>query len=168
MFKCKDCGNTELKREGREVFCSKCGLIIEDDTCYLDVSDTYQTSNEPLNNGLALNKEMASIERSGGWTSPSKRKYHNIKNNYYNLFVDKLLELGFCESEAWDIFNYSFIKYYERNVNSKNKRKRLIIIDEYLNSIEFEEFNIKDSVSKINLHDNLKILGFYDNIAIIP
>lgn len=168
MFKCSDCGNTELKREGREVFCSKCGLIIEDDTCYLDITDTYQTAHEPLNNGLTLNKEMASIERQGGWISPSKRKYHNIKNKYYNLFADKLLKLGFCESEAWDIFNYNFIEYYNANVDSKNRRKRTIIIDDYLNSLEFDKFNIKGTVSKINLQDNLKILGFYDNIIIIP
>lgn len=168
MFKCSDCGNTELKREGREVFCSKCGLIIEDDTCYLDITDTYQTAHEPLNNGLTLNKEMASIERQGGWMSPAKQKYLNIKNKYYNLFADKLLAMGYIEGEAWDIFNYSFIKYYNANVDSKNRRKRIMIIDDYLNSLEFEKFDIKGSVSLINLHDNLKVLGFFHEIAIIP
>ncbi len=168
MFKCSDCGNTELKREGREVYCSKCGLIIKDDSCYLDVTDVYQTAHEPLNNGLAVNKEMASIERQGGWMSPAKQKYLNIKNKYYDLFLDKLLAIGYTEGEAWDIFNYSFVKWYKKNVTPKNRRKRSMIIDDYLNSFEFEKFDIKGSVSLLTLHDNLQILGFFHKIAITP
>ena len=167
---CPCCGNNKFEKDDKQyhlLYCVNCGLIIEGSA--FDLSNhEWQTSHEPLSEGLALESKMASIEKRGNWTSKSKKWYLNLKNKYYGLLCDKLLELGFVEGEAWDIFNYSFKNWYAENVQKNNRRKRILIIEDYLESIEFESFDVTASTSRISLNDNLKMLGYYDGITIIP
>lgn len=166
---CPCCGHNIFKRDDKQyhlLYCVKCGLIIEGS--FFDLSNhEWETSHEPLSDGLALESKMASIEKRGNWTSKSKKWYLNLKR-YYSLLCDRLLELGFVEGEAWDIFNYSFKRWYAKNVPKNNRRKRILIIEDYLESFDFESFDVTASTSRINLTDNLKTLGYYDEVTIIP
>ena len=165
-LKCQDCGNTEFVEDSNEIYCKRCGLIIED-LIEFDGSHEFETSHEPLSDGLSLLAEMGKKERSNNYKSSSKNKYDKLKSRYYyGILQDKLLEMGFCLSEALDIFNYAFLQYYTIDIDSnkpialesgkKYQRTRQEVIDDFLNSLRFEEFDVSACVSRLKIPKELR------------
>jgi transcription initiation factor TFIIIB Brf1 subunit/transcription initiation factor TFIIB len=175
--KCPECGHKEFKYDERtkEVYCKRCGLIIEDFSSIAD-SNEWETSHEPLSDGLALKSEMAKIEREHNFKSSSKHKYENIKQRYYDLLETELLEMDFKLGEIEEVFNYCFMPYYLNVINSNapivldnGKKKQLThteVIKQFLNSYSFDSFDVRSSVSKFSLGDSVETLGYVDNLDV--
>ena len=159
---CPCCGESKIVRDYRtkEVYCNHCGLIL-DDKVFIEDDHTWETSHEPLSDGLSLLAEMAKRERKANFTSQSKKWYENLKQNYYPLLLDKLLESNYSLGEAWDIFNYCFLKFYRLDIENnkpiiqsngkKRQRRRAEVIDEFLDSLRFEAFDVSVTVSRLKI-----------------
>lgn len=133
----------------------------------IELDNKYSTYNEILDNGLRTEKEVADIMTKHNYSDKSKRKYLNMKGKYFNLFENKLLEIGYDFSEARDIFNYCFKDWYYKNVPSNSKRKRVLVIEDFLNSLTFERFVMtQNTVSGLGESISRDVLGFWEPVNV--
>jgi hypothetical protein len=166
--KCPCCGCKDIKRDDKtkEVYCNHCGLILNDNN-YVNENHEWETSHEPLSDGLGLKAEMGKKERANNYKSSSKNKYDKLKSRYYyGILEDKLLEMDYCLSEALDIFNYCFLQYYLVDTDSnapvildngkKHQRTQKELVDEFLNSFRFKDFNVSKCVSRLKIPKELQ------------
>lgn len=156
---CPCCGHKKIVRDVRtkEVYCNHCGLIF-DDKPFVEEDQTFQTSHEPLSDGLSLKAEMAKKERANNYKSSSKNKYDKLKSRYfYGILQDELLDRGYCLSEALDIFNYCFVQYYIFDTNWNESRKpQKKLVDDFFNSLRFEKFDVSATVSRLKIPNPLR------------
>lgn len=156
---CPCCGHKVIKYDERrkEVYCNHCGLILDDNN-YVDENHTFETSHQPLSDGLSLKAEMAKKERANNYKSSSKNKYDKLKSRYYyGILQDELLDKGFCLSEALDIFNYCFLQYYLVDTDSnKSRRSQEKIVEDFFNSLRFEAFDVSACVSRLKIPKPLR------------
>jgi hypothetical protein len=166
--KCPCCKSTDIKKDFRkkEVYCNHCGLILNDNNKYVE-DHSFETSHEPLSDGLGLKSEMAKIERKYNYKSKSKNKYDKLKSRYYyGILEDKLLDMDYCLSEALDIFNYCFLQYYLVDTDSnapvildngkKHQRTQEKLVDDFLNSFRFKDFDVSKCVSRLKIPKELE------------
>ena len=131
----------------------------------IELDNKYSTYNEKLDSGLRTEKTLSKILKKHNYTDKTKRKYLNMKVKYYKLFMDRLLQENFCAGEIQDIFNYCFKDWYFKNIPSNSKRKRTLVIDDFINSYEFEKFQMtENTVTGISKQDSIRVLGFYDPV----
>lgn len=164
---CPCCGHKKIVRDDRtkEVYCNHCGLIIENFSAIAD-NNEWETSHEPLSDGLSVKAEMAKIERKYNFKSKSKHKYENITQRYYDLLESELLQMNYKLSEVEDVFNYCFLPYYLFDTDSNapvihdnGKKKQLThkqVIQNFLKSLRFEAFDVSACVSKLKIPKPLR------------
>lgn len=133
----------------------------------IELDNKYSTYNEELDSGLRIEKKISGIMKKHNYSDKSKRKYLNMKVKYYDLFINRLLQENYVAGEIEDLFNYCFKDWYYKNVPSNSKRKRTLIIEDFLNSFEFEKFTMtQNTTSRISKYDSLKVLGFWDPVNV--
>lgn len=133
----------------------------------IDLNDKYSTYNEILDSGLRIEKDVADILSKHNYSDKSKRKYLNMKGKYYDLFEDRLLSEGYCLGEIWDCFNYSFRDWYYKNIPSNSKRKRVLVIEDFLNSFEFEKYMMtQNTTSGLGESISRDVLGFWEPVNV--
>ena len=157
---CPCCGHKRIKYDERkkELYCNYCGLIIEDYSAIAD-SNEWETSHEPLSDGLSVKADMAKIERKYNFKSSSKHKYENINHRYYDLLENGLLKQDYKLSEIEDVFNYCFLSYYLFDTDSNApvildngkmyQRTQKELVDDFFNSLRFEAFDVSACVSRL-------------------
>jgi transcription initiation factor TFIIIB Brf1 subunit/transcription initiation factor TFIIB len=166
--KCPECGHKEFKYDerSRELYCNHCGLVL-DDNSFVEKLQTFETSHEPLSDGLSVKGDMGRVERANNYKSRSKNKYDKLKSiYYYGILQDRLLDMGYCLSEALDIFNYCFIKFYVLDTNSnapvidengkKHQKTQEQLVNDFFNSVRFEAFDVSVTVSRLKIPKELK------------
>ena len=87
---------------------------------------------ELLNDGLDLEMQMILIELKHGWKSPAYRRFEKLKQRYYNLFEEILLEKGYESSKIPYLFNNHFKQWYGLNSKGRGNPKRVDVINQFL------------------------------------
>lgn len=133
----------------------------------IELDNKYSTYNEKLDDGLRIEKTISKILKKHNYEDKTKRKYLNMRLQYYDLFMDRLLQENYCAGEIEDIFNYCFKNWFFKNVSSTSKRKRTLVIEDFLKSYEFEKYIIcGNTVTKFTKQDSIEVLGFYDFVDV--
>ena len=128
-MKCKDCGNEEFAEQSREIYCTKCGLVVSED--YL-VSDRYETNNSPLDDGVQMDSTLTKLELKHNYRSRAYERYKKFKQNYYDIFESVLLENGYMMYDVPHVFYNHFLQWYNRNSKRVGNKKRVDVINWFL------------------------------------
>lgn len=83
-----------------------------------------------------LEMQMIRIERKHGYKSKAYRRFEKLKQRYFDLFEDIMLERDYMLYEIPDIFYNHFRPWYEHNSKGKGNPKRVEVILKFLREYE--------------------------------